>query len=316
MNNKKITNSRRQFLRNITLGTLSFQLLPAISNARGISGSPGKNNCSPTTRDYYGQGPFYTANAPEIINNILINNDTPGTRLILSGRVYTPDCTKVIPNTVLDIWHANNQGQYDNSGYNFRGKIKTNEQGFYWFETILPGKYLNGTQYRPSHIHFKITSPGNSEVITQLYFEGDEDISRDAAASITSGVYNATNRIIPLTLNNHGKYEGTWDISIDGEGTSVGATDIHLNKGIIYKVSPNPFTHHVEIDYGVFYSAKVDIKIYNSNGKLVAILDEQFLQPQKYKATWIPEQNLASGMYFVSLTLNDLPVHYLKAVKN
>ena len=54
-----------------------------------------------------------------------------------------------------------------------------------------------------------------------LYFEGDQYIETDAAASITEGTYDATHRIIPLSTNNDGNLEGTWDIIVDGDGTRI-----------------------------------------------------------------------------------------------
>ena len=103
-----------------------------------------------------------------------------GTRLIISGQVYNLECSEIIPNAEIDIWHANDSGSYDNYGFNLRGKTYSNAQGFYIFETIKPGLYLNGSTYRPSHIHFKITPPGFNTLITQLYFEGDPYIPTDA----------------------------------------------------------------------------------------------------------------------------------------
>lgn len=310
--NKK--NSRKQFLRNTVLTALSVGLLPEISRSDTKVSLKGIAACNPTTLDYYGQGPFYKANAPTIAANQLASQTEPGIRLILSGLVQTLDCSRVIPNTLIDIWHANHNGAYDNVGYNLRGTTYPNAQGFYLIETILPGKYLNGATYRPKHLHFKLTPAGFPTIITQLYFQGDTDIAGDAAASITSGTYNATNRIIPITLNGEGKYEGTWDIAIDGNGV-LGEADIHLDKGIIYSVSPNPFTDEVEINYGVFQPAKVSIQIFDIRGVLVAILNEERLQAQKYKAVWKPADNLAIGFYWVALKLNDLQVHYLKIVK-
>ena len=146
-----------------------------------------------------------------------------------------------------------------------------------------------------------------------MYFEGDTSIPGDAAASITSGIYNAQPRIIPITLNAEGKYEGTWDIIVDGDGVT-GVTDLHIDKGILYEVAPNPFRDQLRIKYGVFQQARTRIEVFNLQGSRVAILDEQALSPEKYEATWNPDSSVAAGVYFIVLKINDLQVHYLKVI--
>ncbi|MBT3571700.1 MAG: hypothetical protein HN498_05005, partial [Flavobacteriales bacterium] len=172
--NKK--DNRRQFLRNTSLSLLSVAVFPTILKSENSAVSLSKKDsvftCDQSTEDAYGQGPFYTANAPLIQNNQLADISEVGTRIIISGLVYNLECSEVIPNTEIDIWHANEAGGYDNIGYNLRGKTTTNSQGFYVFESIKPGLYLNGATFRPSHIHFKITPPGFNTLITQLYFQG------------------------------------------------------------------------------------------------------------------------------------------------
>jgi protocatechuate 3,4-dioxygenase beta subunit len=311
MSTENEKSSRRQFLRNTAITGLGVGLLPNLIGSASAKETETNKACPPITLDYYGQGPFYTAGAPTLVNNQLAAVGEPGTRLILTGVVRTLDCTKVIPDTTIDVWQANDAGAYDNTGFKLRGVTKSNAQGFYLIETILPGKYLNGSSYRPRHIHFKITPPGFPTIITQLYFEGDTEIPGDAAASIKSGTYDATNRIIPITLNGQGKYEGTWDIAINGNGT-IGIGEIHLDRGMIYSVSPNPFTDELEINYGVFQKAKVSIQVFDIRGALVAVLDQKELEPLKYKAVWKPEINLPKGVFWVALKLNDLQVHYLK----
>ena len=316
---KKKKDNRRQFLKNTSLSLLSFTVFPAILKSENSTVVLNKKNtsfnCDESTEDAYGQGPFYTANAPTIENNQLANINEVGTKIIISGQVYNLDCSEVIPNTEIDIWHANDAGEYDNIGYNLRGKTTTNSQGFYVFESIKPGLYLNGSTFRPSHIHFRITPPGFNTLITQLYFQGDPYINTDAAASITSGLFDATNRIVPLISNSNGDLEATWDIVINGNGVPVATNNIHLDKGVIYSASPNPFTDHIEIKYGVFIKSKVVISVYNIRGQIVANLDERTLVPEKYSVFWNPHINLPKGHYFVSIKINDLKVHYLKIVR-
>ena len=179
------------------------------------------------------------------------------------------------------------------------------------FETIQPGKYLNGSKYRPSHIHFKITPPDYPTITTQLYFQGDTSIADDAAAKLTSGQYDATHRIIELTADSEGVLEGTWDIAVDGKGL-MGIGDLHTNKGMIYSANPNPFSSELNINYGVFNKSEVSLLVFDMQGKQVASLEQKKLTPEKYNATWIPNAELPNGHYFVALKINDIQVHYIK----
>ena len=306
--------SRRRFLKNVSLSVLSFSSLVSLAK-NGFRLNSRKSNCNESTEDAYGQGPFYTSNAPFVQNNLLADQNELGERMIISGRVYNLDCTKVIPNVEIDIWHANHDGEYDNSGYNLRGKTLSNSQGFYMFETIKPGFYLNGSAFRPSHIHFKITPPGHNTLITQLYFQNDPYISADAAASIDNGVFDASNRIIPLNINSNGILEGTWDIVINGDGITLGSNNIHVDKGIIYSADPNPFTKKINIHYGVFQKSRVGIFVYDAKGQIVDILEDKVLEPNKYTTSWIVKKNIFSGYYFISIKINDLHVHHVKVFK-
>lgn len=314
--NKK---NRRQFLKNSSILALTLGIVPSVSECKSSKSKIKDDSlllCDKTTLDYYGEGPFYTENPPLLQDNQLSSITEPGTPITISGRIFNLDCSEFIPNTIIDIWHANDAGDYDNSGgYNLRGKVVSNSQGFYMFNTIKPGKYLNGSSYRPAHIHFKITPPEHDELITQLYFEGDTDIPGDAAASITSGNFDASNRIIPLMENSEGKMEGTWDIVINGSGVTTGLESLHLDKGIIYKTSPNPFSDRLVIQYGVFKAAKVSLLVFDIQGRQVATLEERQLSAEKYEAIWEPEMQLPNGHYFIALKINDLQVHYLKVLR-
>jgi len=310
----KHNKNRRQFLRNASLAALSIGLLSAQSKAGKPEDVKCLDDCDATTLDFYGQGPFYTANPPMMQDNLLAAANEPGSRMIISGRVSDLQCMGIIPDTIIDVWHANDAGGYDNSGFNLRGTTVSNDQGFYMFETVKPGKYLNGNEFRPSHIHFKITPPGFDTLTTQLYFEGDPELETDAAASVTSGTFDATHRIIALTENGDGVLEGTWDISIDGDGITS-SSDIHVDKGIVYKASPNPFSDRITIKYGVFRKSKVSLLVYDMQGRLVANLEERILSPEIYEAVWQPDSTLPGGHYFIALRINDLQVHYLKVVR-
>ncbi|MDA9773489.1 T9SS type A sorting domain-containing protein [Saprospiraceae bacterium] len=310
--------NRREFLKNTALSALGIGVISKNLGSEGKSTTKPAEDaimCEMTTLDFYGEGPFYTDNPPMIEANKLAADNEAGEKMIISGRVLNLDCDEFIPNTIVDVWHADDAGGYDNNGFKLRGFTKTNEQGFYLFETIKPGKYLNGASFRPSHIHYKITPPNFPQLTTQLYFSGDDSIPGDAAASITSGQFDATNRIIDLTPNAAGVLEGTFDIIIDGDGITVGVQDIHIDKGMVYEVSPNPVTDELKIHYGVFKKAKVGLIVYDMQGREVAVLEDEVKTPEKYFAYWKPGAYTAPGHYFVALKINDLQVHYMKVVK-
>jgi len=311
-----IKNNRRQFLKNTSLAALNIGLISKFASGATKEHQKIRNKaiCESTTQDYYGEGPFYSENPPLMTNNILAQPTEPGQRIIISGRIHNLDCSQVLPETKIDVWHANSAGQYDNNSYNLRGITYSNRQGFYIFETIMPGNYPNGGSYRPSHIHFKITPLNSDTLITQLYFEGDEFIDSDAAASITEGEFNAAQRIISLKENPDGKLEGTWDITLDGVGNIL-SNEIHLNKGMIYTIGPNPFSTEIVINYGVFKNAKVSLLVFDIHGRLIANLEEKNLLPEKYTAIWNPDTSLPAGHYFIALKINDLQVHYKKIIK-
>jgi protocatechuate 3,4-dioxygenase beta subunit len=122
-------------------------------------------SCVPAFAD--GGGPYYLANQP-FRENIAEGSKT-GQKLIIEGRILNNNCTKKVPNIVVDIWQASNEGEYEDEYY--RGQIISNDNGEYRFETIMPKGYGEGTGYRPPHIHFKLFE-NNTEIITsQMFFD-------------------------------------------------------------------------------------------------------------------------------------------------
>ena len=120
-------------------------------------------------------GPYYTADAP--VKTTLVENGMPGTALVVEGYVLglgnTGKTCTALAGAEVDVWHANDAGDYDNAGFTLRGVFISDASGKFRVETILPGRYLDGAEYRPRHIHVRVRAAGRTELITQLYFEGD-----------------------------------------------------------------------------------------------------------------------------------------------
>src|SRR5262245_24749292 len=67
-------------------------------------------SCELTERDII--GPFYRFGAP--FQGKLAGPNEPGERLIIAGKVYSSDCRSPLPNTLIEVWQANNAGLYEN----------------------------------------------------------------------------------------------------------------------------------------------------------------------------------------------------------
>ena len=129
-------------------------------------------------------GPYYIPNTPHKLS--IAAPDTQGERMNFAGRVLRQDETPV-QGACIEIWHADGNGDYDDSDFNTRGHQFTNAEGEFLFETVKPHGYgrpslsLVGTiDYRSAHIHAKIRIDGET-FTTQVWFPEDPRNARDIA---------------------------------------------------------------------------------------------------------------------------------------
>jgi protocatechuate 3,4-dioxygenase beta subunit len=112
------------------------------------------------------EGPYFTPNSPR--RTALYEPGLDGTRLRVGGLVLDRAC-RPLANVLVDLWQADAQGRYDNSGYRLRGHQFTDAEGRWQFDTILPGVYPGRTR----HLHVKLQAPRGKILTTQLYFPND-----------------------------------------------------------------------------------------------------------------------------------------------
>lgn len=167
--------SRREFLlQGIGVTSLLLYSTPLFAAAR----------CMATEDNIL--GPFYREGAPFKIK--IAGPDEKGDFLKISGKVLGFEC-EPLSDAIVDVWQADHEGYYDNSGFfrrfnpkefRLRGRMKTDQEGRYEYETILPGPYKIGfDSWRPKHIHYIVSKPGFESLTTQLYFGGDPYIEKD-----------------------------------------------------------------------------------------------------------------------------------------
>ena len=158
--------------------------------------------------------------APKVLSHIatLADENEPGERLIYTGTVYKPDGVTPVEGVLLYAYHTNAEGVYPRLGTEtgnglrhgyLRGWVKTNAQGHYQFNTILPGPYPSRNE--PAHIHITLSGEDFDEYwISSTLFEGDTLISYEIRADTENDA--GFSNIIKLIKGDNGSYTGQRDV--------------------------------------------------------------------------------------------------------
>ncbi len=168
-----MTTSRRTLLS----GFLAMPLVPlsgAIAFAQEVPSLPLTRACAdgeePTpTRE---AGPFFKPNSP--LKRDLYPDAPRGERITIAGHVLDDRC-RPMPRSLVEIWQADESGEYDRQGFRLRGHQFADEQGRWWFNTVVPARYPGRTR----HFHFKVQGPGGDVLTTQLFFPGEPGNAAD-----------------------------------------------------------------------------------------------------------------------------------------
>ena len=104
-------------------------------------------------------GGHYRPGAPA--KETLLEPGVTGARLVISGYVLFPDC-RAVPGAVLDVWQADAEGRYDDTGWRLRGVLHSDAAGRYAIETIVPG----GVDGEAPVVHVKASEAVGGRVVT------------------------------------------------------------------------------------------------------------------------------------------------------
>ncbi|MEU9111298.1 dioxygenase [Streptomyces sp. NPDC048483] len=223
--------SRRSFLRSTSAGVTSVALGASVAASAGSppahaadtdASDPAARRgtrplavtpaCSGQETPASIEGPLFKPRSPA--RSDLITPAIRGVRLDLSGVVYDTAC-KPLPETLIEFWQCDQNGDYDTSGFSLRGHQYTDSRGAYRLRTIIPRDYWGRWGQRAPHIHTQVQASGGPVLITQLYFPDDtQAYGRDFTA------LNAADRLlnractIRLTGPENDRYAGTFDFVI------------------------------------------------------------------------------------------------------
>jgi protocatechuate 3,4-dioxygenase beta subunit len=148
-------------------------------------------------------GPFHMVESPPREPGENIALDGKGEPCLVTGRVTGTD-GEPLTGALVDVWQANADGFYDvqqpdvQPERNLRGLFTTDDDGRFWFRTIVPryypipddgpvGQLLTATSRhpnRPAHVHFIATAPGYRPVTTHLFVDDSPYLDSDAVFGV------------------------------------------------------------------------------------------------------------------------------------
>jgi protocatechuate 3,4-dioxygenase beta subunit len=184
------TPERHEFI--LASDVLGFSALVDMINTRG-GATEGSN-----------LGPFYLPEAPVKALGADLAGDREGVTVLVHGRV-TDSLHNPLAGATVDTWQADGAGTYPiqeqdqgQDKFDLRGVFTTDEQGRYYYTTVLPKPYTvpydgpvgdllragNRHAWRPAHFHYIVSAPGMAGITTELFFENAEYVDNDAVFGV------------------------------------------------------------------------------------------------------------------------------------
>jgi hydroxyquinol 1,2-dioxygenase len=174
-----------------------------LSDVLGVSALVETINSADSSTESTVLGPFHMVESParELGDSIdLIGQAAP---CVITGSVTDVNGTPLTGASV-DIWQCDENGFYDvqqpdsQPAGNGRGIFRTDEQGRFWFRTIVPSHYPIPTDgpvgdlleatgrhpYRPAHVHVIAEAPGHEAVTTHIFVADSPYIDSDATFAV------------------------------------------------------------------------------------------------------------------------------------
>jgi catechol 1,2-dioxygenase len=148
-------------------------------------------------------GPFHVVDSPPRALGDDISLDGIGDPVVVAGRVRDLE-GRPVPGASVDVWQASADGFYDvqqpdlQPERNLRGLFTADDEGRYWFRTVLPkwypipddgpvGDLLTATgrhPNRPAHVHVIAGAAGHSPLTTHVFLAGSPWLDSDAVFGV------------------------------------------------------------------------------------------------------------------------------------
>ncbi|MER5949817.1 dioxygenase [Streptomyces sp. NPDC001904] len=154
------------------------------------------------------EGPFHLVDSPpRALGDTIDEAAAGGEACLVTGRVTDGDGAPV-PGAHVDVWQADADGFYDVQrpgavpDRNLRGLFTADDDGRFWFRTIVPRHYPIPTDgpvgvllratgrhgFRAAHLHVEVTSPATRTLTTHLFVAGSPYLDSDAVFGVKASL--------------------------------------------------------------------------------------------------------------------------------
>lgn len=173
-------------------------------------------------------GPFFSIGLDGMCRAEFAPHATVGARVTVRGRVMDGD-GRPVPDAVLEIWHADEDGKYDSRvavetrvakgvppGF---GRVATNDEGEFRFTTSKPGAVREpDATFQAPHLALVLFMRGLlRHLVTRIYFSGEGTNAVDPILQLVPADRRATLLAVPSDVAD----EFVWDIRLQGERETV-----------------------------------------------------------------------------------------------
>lgn len=184
-------------------------------------------------------GPFFSFGMVFGGENVLVNEETAGERILIEGRVLDGEGEPVL-DALVEIWQADANGIYghpadarhEQADPHFRGfgRSETTDEGRFWFKTVRPGpvpweeeerQFSKLLPEQAPHINVIVFARGMlMHAVTRIYFEDELTNEKDPVlASAPEGRRHTL--LARREQSPEGMARYCFDIVLQGEGETV-----------------------------------------------------------------------------------------------
>lgn len=171
------------------------------------------------------EGPFHMVDSPpRALGDTIDEAGRGGEPCLVTGRVTDTD-GRPVAGAGIDVWQADAEGFYDVQrpgevpDRNLRGLFTADDDGRFWFRTIVPRYYPVPTDgpvggllkatgrhaYRAAHLHVHVSAPGVRTLTTHLFVDGSPYLDSDAVFGVKESLIRTFSRIDdPARAAEHG----------------------------------------------------------------------------------------------------------------